>query len=51
LIRDAEVIESARQEVQALLAQDPQLAQPEHQALADLYRRLYGERERRALSG
>lgn len=42
LLRDAEILEEARRDAQALVASDPGLAQPEHARLRQLTLRRYG---------
>jgi ATP-dependent DNA helicase RecG len=51
LIRDAPVIEDARQAAGRLLQEDPDLTQPAVHELKRLHQRIYGEREQRLLAG
>ncbi|CAN0549587.1 unnamed protein product, partial [Laminaria digitata] len=44
VVRDAEVVELARDEAFALLEADPQLSRPEHQALAEELRRRFADK-------
>lgn len=51
LVRDADLVEHARQEAERLLAEDPQLAQPEHGTLRRLVWARWGEKLELAEAG